>query len=389
MRIANVRAVAGEGVIDDGVVDVADGRIVRVGPASETMPPAEEVYDGAGGTLLPGLIDLHVHGALGRDFMDGEGALAAMSRFLAAHGVTGFLATTTAASAGELNARIDRAAEEIAAGLPGARCLGLHLEGPYLNTDLCGMHPAGHCRPPDPAEYRPWLDGGVVRRMTASLELPGGEALLADCDASGALLSLGHTACLAEDVSRWAGGGLRHVTHLYNAMSRAEKRGGPVRVCGCVEGALTEPRVACEIIGDGWHVPEHLFRVAARCKGPGGLTVASDATLLTGAAEEGVPTRYGGPDGQELVVRDGMAVSIDGTALVGSIATLGGMVSRMLGWLDGDWPALARATSTTAAELLGLGDRFGSLAPGREADMVLIDTEATVRQTWVGGAARL
>ena len=96
-----------------------------------------------------------------------------------------------------------------------------------------------------------------------------------------------------------------------------------MRVCGCVEGCLVERGVTCEIIGDGWHVPEHLFRLAALCKGAAGITIASDATLLTGSAAEGVPVRYGGPDGQELVVRNGMAVSTDGATLVGSIATLG------------------------------------------------------------------
>jgi len=389
MRIVNARVVTPEKVLDSAAVSVRDGRIVEVAPAGAAKPDSGGDFDAEGGTLLPGFVDLHNHGALGSDFMDARpGTLAEMSRFLAAHGVTGFLATTTASTAEALTDRIAAAGERIAAGLPGARCLGVHLEGPYLNADLCGMHPADHCRPPDPAEYRPWLDSGVVRRMTASLELPGSDALLADCRAAGVLLSLGHTGCTAADVTRWADAGLRHVTHLYNAMSRAEKRGGPIRQCGCVEGALAEPRVACEIIGDGWHVPEHLFRVAALCKGPSGITIASDATLLTGAVEEGVSTRYGGPDGQELVVRNGMAVSLDGLALVGSIATLGDMVGRLLGWLDGDWCALARIMSTNAAELIGLGDGLGRIEPGRDADLVLVDDDGRVLRTWVGGAAQ-
>jgi N-acetylglucosamine-6-phosphate deacetylase len=387
MKIVNVRVVTPEEVLEHGAVEVAGGRIVAVQADAPGVGQGGQTVDGGGGTLLPGFIDLHNHGALGQDFMDGrEDTLETMGRFLAAHGVTGFLATTTASTSAVLAGRLAAAGRRAAAPAGGgARCLGVHLEGPYLNPKLCGMHPPAHCRLPNPAEYRPWLDSGVVRRMTASLELPGGEALLADCLAAGVLLSLGHTACSAADVTGWARAGLRHATHLYNAMSRAEKR-GPVRVCGCVEGCLVERGVTCEIIGDGWHVPEHLFRLAALCKGAGGITIASDATLLTGAAAEGVPVRYGGPDGQELVVRNGMAVSLDGTALVGSIATLGDMVPRLLAWLDGDWRALARMMSTNAAALIGLGRTKGQIRPGYDADLVLVGPDGNVRKVWVEGA---
>ena len=387
MRIRNVRAVTPEEVLAGACVCVEGGRIVDVlsADAAGEPPPDQEVFDGDGRMLLPGFIDMHNHGALGCDFMDGRAeTLAAMSRFLAGHGVTGFLGTTTAAPGPDLSTRLERAKEQLAGDFEGARCLGVHLEGPYLNVEMCGMHPPEQCRPPGPAEYGPWLDSGVIRRMTASLELPGGERLLADCLGAGVLVSLGHTACEADDVSRWADAGLRHVTHLYNAMSRAEKR-GPVRVCGCVEGALAEPRIVCEIIGDGWHVPEHLFRVAALCKGRGGITIGSDATLLTGDVAEGVPTRYGGPEGPELIVRNGMATSVDGRSLVGSIAALGQMVPRLVTWLDGDWRAVARMLSTNAADLIGLGERKGQIRPGYDADLTLLDSGGEVVQTWVAG----
>ncbi len=387
MQIINVCVVTPEIVLPDAAVRIAGGRIAEIAARGSvaTSSGVGDVFDAGGGTLLPGFIDMHNHGALGEDFMDGgSGTLGRMSRFLASHGVTGFLATTAAAPSATLGGCLDRAGEAMAAGLAGAECLGVHLEGPYLTVARRGMHPAEHCREPDLAEYEPWLATGLVRRLTASLELPGGEDLLAACNDAGVLLSLGHTACGAADVNRWADAGLRHVTHLYNAMTRAEKHGGPIRIAGCVEGALADPRIACEIVGDGWHVPEHLFRVAALCKGSAGITIASDATLLSGDVAEGVPTRYGGPDGMELIVRGGMATSLDGMSLVGSIATLGDMVPRLLDWLDGDWLALARMMSTNAAGLLGLGDRKGKLRAGYDADMVLVDDAGAVVRTWVG-----
>ncbi len=385
MRIRNVRVVTPDAVHASAAVDLMDGRIAAVHPTAPEPTTAEEAFDGGGGTLLPGFIDMHFHGCLGRDLMEADpDHWQQASEFLAAHGVTGFLATSTSTSPALTDRFLDRARSRLGQALGGAELLGVHMEGPYINPALAGMMPRSCLREPDPADYGPWLASGLVRRLTASLELPGGDTLLSACCRAGTLLSLGHSVCTAEDVRRWADQGLGHVTHLYNAMSRAEKR-GPVRIGGCLEGALADRRVAAEIVGDGVHVPEALFRVAALCKGPAGLTVASDATPPTGAVTEGMRVRYGGETGEELVVRNGMALSADEAMLVGAICPLGDMFARILAWLDNDWQAAARAFSTNAAERLGLGDAKGSIAPGWDADLVLVDDRGCVRATWVAG----
>ena len=387
MLIRNARVVTPDAVLPIAAVRVAGGVIETIDPQRAPVPPAAAgEFDAHGGTLLPGFVDLHNHGALGYDTMDRDaGSWRVMCKFLARHGVTGFLPTSTAASSRETMLYIDLARAIMAEAPDGARILGVHLEGPYLNSEFAGMQPRGQCRAPDPSEYIPWLQTGIVRRMTAALELPGSRRLAADCAAAGVCVSLGHTACTAEDVPRYAQWGAKHVTHLYNAMSRAEKQ-GPVRVCGCLEGALTTDALAAEIIGDGNHVPEHLFRIAFRCKGPDRLAVASDATPFTGAAEEGVPIRYGGAENpQEMVVRGGRAISLDGSSLVGSVATLGDMFQRILAWLDGDLPAAAKLFSTNPARLIGLGARKGKIQPGFDADLVLLDADLRVCATWVGG----
>ena len=174
MDVVNARVVTPDEVLDGATVSLRGGRIeaATVG-AARGVSPSGEVYDAGGRTLVPGFIDLHNHGALGADFMDGDAeAMRRVRRFLAGRGVTGYLATTTSSTAETLAESMDFARELMAAGPDGAQVLGMHFEGPYLNEALCGMHPSGHCRPPDPAEYGEWFDSGVVRRMTASLELP-------------------------------------------------------------------------------------------------------------------------------------------------------------------------------------------------------------------------
>ncbi len=382
-RLSNARVVTPDAILAGGNLEIRNGKIAAI-----TQDPPDNAadcdFDARGRLLVPGFIDTHFHGCLGRDLMELDSEhWTDTSRFLAAHGVTGFLPTCTSAPA-QAMADFLKFAEERRSGMPGAAVLGVHLEGPYLNPEYAGMMPPGCLRNPDPGEYAGWFRSGLVLRMTAALELPGSKDLVADSKDAGVLLSLGHTVCAADDVRRWADAGLCHVTHLYNAMSRAEKR-GPTRWCGCLEGALADPRVSVEIIGDGFHVPEYLFRIAALCKGADGMTVASDSTPATGAVSEGERIRYGGETGKELVVRKRMALSVDEKYLVGSICPMGDMFARIREWMGNDVTGAAKTFSTNIADLLGLGARKGRIQVGYDADMVLLDEQFNVAATWVGG----
>lgn len=387
--LRHVEVVCPGEVLSDASVHIQNGVIISVAQGVPHCTDDTNILDCRGQYLLPGFIDMHTHGALGADMMARSSeALEQYLLFQAQWGVTTVLPTTTAAPKEEISSFLSFLREAQGAELPGARIAGAHLEGPYLNPVLRGMHPEPYCRVFDETEYRTWIESGVVRRITAALELPGAESFLRWCTEAKILVSLGHTICTAADVKHWSTQGLRHVTHLYNAMSRAEKA-GPVRVCGCLEGALLADRVSCEIIADGNHVPEELFRIALRMKEPDRITVCSDSTPATGIAHEGNEILYGGIVGGRMVVRQGRAVSTDGQTLVGSICPLGAMLPRLLEWTDRNWVGVARMLSTNASRLLGLEDTLGLIAAGRVADLVLANGTGGILQTWVNGKSHM
>lgn len=385
MVLQKAYVVTRETVLFEANVLVRNGVIVKITQRPLQAPNLARVVDCRGRFLLPGFVDMHTHGALGYDVMDcGRTGLKHYLNFHAAHGVTALLPTSTAADKETLRRFVKFIDGKWTRELKsGSRIAGVHLEGPYLDSDLCGMHPQKQCRAFHATEYRELIATGTVKRITAALERQGGATFLNDCEKKGVLVSLGHTKCSSQEVGTWGRAGLRHVTHLYNAMSRAEKQ-GPVRVCGCLEGALLTDGVACEIIADGHHVPRELFEIALRCKGADQITICSDSTPATGSAAEGKETAYGGITGGRMTVRNGRAVSLDGQTLVGSICPLGDMLPNVLAWSGNDWAGTAKMMSTNSCRLLGLSKQ-GVIAEGYYADLVLADARGGLIATWIGG----
>jgi N-acetylglucosamine-6-phosphate deacetylase len=342
-------------------------------------PPAAgagvATVDGRGLTLLPGFIDVHTHGALGFEVMDADfDGLARMAGFLARHGVTSFLPTTWTGARDRTLAALESLAEAMRRPRPPgtARILGAHMEGPYLNPVRAGAQDPAHMAPPEPGELERFLDLGVVRLMTIAPELHA--PVLAELRRRGVTASAGHTDATYEQMVAAVERGVRHATHTYNAMRPLHHRDP-----GTVGACLTIDALRCELIADGHHVQPAAMDALFRARGRDAVVLVSDAVRPTGLADG--THRL---DDRTVELRDG-AVRLPDGGLAGSVLTLDRAL-RMFGAATGhDWAELWPAASANAAESIGVADRKGRLDAGMDADLVLLDGEATVRAVVVEG----
>jgi N-acetylglucosamine-6-phosphate deacetylase len=364
-----------------GNLVLSDGWIEEITPA-DTTPPLEDEQvqlDAADCTILPGFVDVHIHGSDGFDTMDATPeALHAISRFLARHGVTGFYATTMTASHGATLAAVQNVAAVIDAvidtPLPGARLLGVHLEGPYLSPDFPGAQMKEYVRDPNLAEFEELVAAGPVRLITLAPERPGADGLMEQALAQGIVVILGHTAATYDQATEAIERGASQATHTFNAMTGLHHRQP-----GMVGTILSNDAIYAQVIPDNIHVHPAAMAILARCKGPDRTLLITDAIRATGLPEG--ETELGG---QIVTVRNGACRLADGT-LAGSIVTMDVALRNFLRAADWSlahgWPVSSRS----AARSLGLDDEVGSVAPGFRADLVLLDRNLNVVATVVGG----
>ncbi|MDP9374761.1 MAG: amidohydrolase family protein, partial [Chloroflexota bacterium] len=275
--LTGCRAATPAGIVEDTAIVLRDGRIAAVGRAGRAAPAAGgEALDLGGLTVLPGFIDLHIHGAGGADAHAGE--IAPLAAFLPRCGVTAFLPTLAAdAEARTLDAlrAIARVRDEQARdNAGGALILGAHLEGPFLNPARAGAIPPEHLRPADPVRAGRLLDAapGLVRLMTVAPDAPGAIDLIPELARRGVVVSLGHTAADYGLFRRAVDAGARHTTHLFNAMTGLHHRAP-----GAAGAALTDDRVTVELIADGEHVHPAMLALAIRARGVDRVALVSDA----------------------------------------------------------------------------------------------------------------
>jgi N-acetylglucosamine-6-phosphate deacetylase len=327
-------------------------------------------------------VDLHVHGALGRDTMEGSvEALAQITKFHATGGTTAMTPTTVTDSCERINAALDAISQAMGHDFGGADIVGAHLEGPYLSREKCGAQPLQFVRVPEPTEYRPWLErDGLVTQMTLAPELPGALELIDALLEREILPSGGHTAARYDQVSAAIERGLCHATHLFNCMSTATKS-GPFRLPGALETFLADERVMVELIADGKHAHPELMKLAVHAKGIDKICLVTDATAGAGLPE-GAEFRVGGTSG---IVRGGVGLFADGSAMVGSVSTMITMVKNMVESVGVSLPEAVRMASLNPARALSIGGHKGSLEAGKDADVVIFSPAFQVRRTLVGG----
>ena len=333
----------------------ADLLVQDAAVASSGVP--DDVLDVSGCIVAPGLVDLHVHASGGHSAQGPDADLDGMARALVMGGVTSFLATAFAAPLDELRALITGARP-----VRGARCLGVHLEGPWLSVDAAGAQPRSALRKPDVAEALALLAGGDVRVVTLAPELPGAVDLVTVLVACGVRVSLGHSATSYVDAARAVAAGATGVTHCFNAMSQLS-----AREPGLVGAALSCPGVIVEVIADGVHVHPRSVVALYAARGPDGVALVSDCV--------------DGSSPLHALARDGDVLRLPDGTLAGSVLSLADAVRNVASWGVPLEDALAMA-STTPARTLG---RDVSLRPGGPADVVVLDSDLEVRHVLVNG----
>ncbi|HUJ70899.1 MAG TPA: N-acetylglucosamine-6-phosphate deacetylase [Verrucomicrobiae bacterium] len=381
--IKNGQVVGPRGVLGQHCVVVDGGKIKQVAPTAQVLWPEDaQVIDAHNEFVAAGFIDMHVHGALGHDAMDGTvEALAQIAKFHVAGGTTAMTPTTTTHSGEKIDAALRAIAEAMGHDFGGAQIVGAHVEGPYISPERGGAQPAQFIREPSPAEYLPWLDReGLVTQMTLAPELPGALELIDALLEREILPSGGHTAARGEEARTSVDRGLCHATHLFNAMSSMEKVGA-FRAPGALEVFLADERVMVEVIADGKHVHPELMRLAVRAKGVDKVCLITDATAGAGL-EKGAKFLVGST---EAVVGDGVGMTVDGSSLAGSVSTMIQMVRNMVELAGVSLADAVRMASLNPARALGIGGRKGSVEPGKDADLVVFSGKFEVMKTLVGG----
>lgn len=365
---------------------VSGGKIREVRSAGEALP-GETVVDCRGLYVGPGLVDIHVHGGAGHDFVSGDPReIARGAEYHLSQGVTSIAPSGLSVPIEEMREAIE-ATREAARDCP-ADILGYHVEGMYLDQAYRGGHLAEHVRDPDPDEYEPLIEehGDFITEWTLAPELPGALELIAACQKAGIVTSAGHSAATYEDTLRAVEAGLTHSTHFACVMSSLtfqalRESTGRGYAPGLVETILLHGGLSTEVIADGFHLHPALIRLTLKCKGPHSVCLVSDA--MKGV---GLPDGDYLIGGQECVVAGGIALIKDRPEVIASSVTpLAGMMRfahRNVGLSLVDAWTMA---SLTPARVIGVQDRKGSLSPGKDADLLLLDRDLEVKEVYVKG----
>jgi N-acetylglucosamine-6-phosphate deacetylase len=373
--------------LDRAVVLVEDGAIVKLGTRSGVeVASGAEIHDFGDDMIVPGFVDIHVHGSAGYDVMQaGVSARCVFEQFLARHGVTSYYPTTIAAPLEVTERALERLADAIEGAARenaadendrGGRAqpLGIHLEGPFLSHSCRGAHSPEDLTLPSVEIFDKFWQAarGHIRLITIAPELDGALEVIAEAAKRGVCVSLGHSDADLESTRRGVAAGARHATHTFNAMRPLRHRDP-----GIVGEVLTNSSLTADVIADGVHVDPAVVKLFLNAKGAENAVLITDATSATGM-----------PDGKyrlgtlEVEVKDG-TVQRDGR-LAGSVLTMDRAVRNAMDFAGWDLQRAVRIATANPARVAGAENK-GMLKPGADADLVVLSSSGDVRATVVRG----
>ena len=376
VQIINGKIHTPQGWLKNGSVIINDNKILEVSNCDLAVVGAK-IIDAKGMYIVPGGVEIHVHGGGGRDFMEGsEDAFRTAVDAHMQHGTTSILPTLSSSSIPMIKAAV--ATTEKLMAEKDSPILGLHLEGHYFNMKMAGGQIPEYIKNPDPNEYIPLLEEtNCIKRWDASPELPGAIQFGKYVSSKGILVSVAHTQAEFEDIRAGYDAGYTHATHFYNAMPGFHKK-NEYKYEGTVESIYLMDDMTVEAIADGIHVPPTILRLIYKVKGVEKTALITDA-LACAASDSKVAFD------PRVIIEDGVCKLADRSALAGSIATMDRLIQTMTFQAEVPLFDTIRMISETPAKIMGVYDRKGSLERGKDADILLLDKNLDVRAVWAMG----
>lgn len=366
--------------IISGNLLIRDNKIVAILQKDDIgSTSTNNVIDAKSNFVSPGFIETHCHGALGADFMDANAdEVAQIASFHAKHGVTTLLATSTAAPISDIEHFITNIRAHIES-TTNPTIYGIHLEGPYLNIDQSGAQNPANIYPPNPEQYMGILSlaSNLIKRWSIAPEVDHNYLLCKECLKRKILVSAAHTSAdYAMTVDAY-NNGYKLLTHFYSGMNSVTRKKA-LRIGGAVEAGYLTDGLTVEVIADGKHLPAELLKLICRVKGADGIILTTDASSATGMDSNSTNLKIGGKSGLPIIIEDGVAKLPDRTSLAGSIATGDVLVRNMLNMTQATLPEVIRMLTLNPAKLLGIDSTVGSIAPGKQADLLIFDDSVNI-----------
>ncbi len=365
-QIFNGRILTPAGWLAGGSVIIKDNKIEEI--SNHELPVAEaERIDAHGCDIVPGGIEMHVHGGGGRDFMEGsEDAFRVAVDAHLQHGTTAIYPTLSSSTVPMIEKAVETCDRLMAE--PDSPIMGLHLEGPYFNPKQAGAQIPEWIKAPVPEEYEPLLEhSACLKRWDEAPELEGSIPFIKSCCKHGVLPAIAHTRAQYDEVHAANLAGMTHATHFYNAMPVVYKN-REYKVPGTVESIFAEENMTVEMIADGIHVPPVMLRMIYQIKGVEKTALVTDA-LACSASDDA--TAFD----PRVILEDGVCKLADRSALAGSIATMDRLVRTCVQQAHIPMADACRMASETPARIMGIYDRKGSLEKGKDADIIMFNAE--------------